>query len=184
MRYNFLLSRSQIVSLVSGLAILGLLIFAGGLLSGVYWQLRSDGSRTGTVAADPAPELPLENAPAEPQATPEPMAEELVQEEPVREEPVQEEPAPPEARQEAKRRVYELQLELFRVEANAYRLVEDLGDRGYEPFIVEVLGSEGVPRYTVRIGAYRSLAEAEAAQAEYAATEGKLAVIRYRDIGE
>jgi len=198
MRHNFALSRSQIVTLVSGLAFLGLVIFAGGLLSGVYWQLRDNESRVEAITADPVspPEPVPEPASVEPRKTlepadeeiepvpPEPVPPEPVRAKPVREKPVHARPARPEARPDSGRRVYELQLELFRVEANATRLVDELRGQGYEPFIVEVLSSAGAPRYTVRIGAYRSLAEAEAAQAELEARGNQETVIRYRDASE
>ena len=75
--------------------------------------------------------------------------------------------------------IFELQLGLFHRERNARTFIEDLKGRKKQPYIFEVLSSQGLTRYTVRVGPYRSMDEAaEAAGA--LKQQGIESSIRYR----
>ena len=76
--------------------------------------------------------------------------------------------------------IYELQLGLFLEEANASEFVDTLSRRGYKAYVVEVLSSKGIPRYTVRLGPFSTKQEAAQMATSYRANEGSVALIRWR----
>lgn len=176
MRYIIELTRAQLVIAISILVVLGLTLFAGGFFTGLNQGSSiaspAPSSDVNTETPRPTPQQPVVETQAAPQEEQPRSSEESSPPSFVKEDSA---PIP-----ERERLVYELQLDLYHDEADARELVEELSDRGYEPFVVVVRSSEGVPRYTVRIGAFASLEDAKAAQTEFSRMEGELAVIRFR----
>ncbi len=81
---------------------------------------------------------------------------------------------------EVQRKVFELQLGLFYHRARAESMISAWRQRDYEPFLVEVKSDAGLTRYTVRLGPYASMAEAQTASRQLEALEKLRPIIRFR----
>lgn len=77
-------------------------------------------------------------------------------------------------------RIFELQLGYFEQRPSAERFADRLRDRGLEPYLIAVPNTAGLPRYTVRVGPFPSMAMAEARADDLFASDGLETVIRYR----
>lgn len=165
--YTFSLDRRGLVTVVAGLAAVGVLLFFTGVLVGV-------GARLPDGAAAPA-QLPGAMASAEEQAdgtdaesgadaarmvSADEMVDEGATGGPAGEEPL-----------------YAVQVGEFAREEAALALLERLGARGYEAFLVSGYDSRWRLRMQVRFGAYDDADEARLAADEVAAREGLAAAV-------
>jgi cell division septation protein DedD len=190
--YHFVFDKKSMALFLAGLALVGGLIFFGGLLAGVNWSLPTAGpavaQRPRVQPADFAAERPCPepaSAPAVLQQEPafdEPILEEgepepepyAAEEEPVRFAAL-EPPAPPAEREP--HGPFSVQVGAFRVKANSDAVLRDLEDRGYEPYVIE-LTSANRQLHTVRIGRYGDRTEASEAASEFRRREKMAAIVQ------
>ena len=192
--YEFVFSPRALIFLLSGLAILAVLIFAGGI---------SVGTRLVPVAqsADLSPEVDREPPPPSELGViiVEPLSEVIAETDDSHELLALEDVEPPAVGVDYEelvvesassqpelpvRTIFELQLGLYYRRIQADLALEDYQVRGYQPYVVEVLSSTGVSRYTLRLGPFGSMGEALEAQATFVGHEGEAATIRFRDVPE
>ncbi len=77
--------------------------------------------------------------------------------------------------------IFEVQLGLFSVAANAAGLAADLARRDYPAYVVEVSNASGKVFHTVRLGPYASRSQAQKAAAAYREQEGGETLVRWRE---
>jgi cell division protein FtsN len=116
-------------------------------------------------AVEPAP-VPAEE-PAVVASLPAPEPEPVEAPEPV-EETVAEEVQPA---------AFSIQVGAFRSPENSAKALEELRNRGYEPYVVELPGSRNRVLHTVRVGRYADRDEALRAAADFRRREGMAAVV-------
>ncbi len=183
--YAYLFDRKSLVLYWLTLFALGLLLFLAGIFVGFNWHLPQTPAISvhSTVASFPAsrpaaeqpkpaavPPLPTTGAAAA--ATPPP--------------PPPASSASPAATSTAavppvvsvNGALYSVQVGAFGQEQNAQNEIALLQAKGYEPYVVPVTDDQGATLYTVRIGRYEMRAEAEAAAASFAESEGGKPIVR------
>lgn len=127
---------------------------------------------------EPAPEEPreVEPVPVEEPAVvaslpvPEPELREEMEPEPVEETATVAEEVQPAA--------FSIQVGAFRSPENSAKALEELRNRGYEPYVVELPGSRNRVLHTVRVGRYRDRAEALRAAADFRRREQMAAIVQ------
>ena len=127
---------------------------------------------------EPAPEEPraVEPVPVEEPAVvaslpvPEPELKEEVEPEPVEETVT--------VAQEVQPAAFSIQVGAFRSPENSAKALEELRNRGYEPYVVELPGSRNRVLHTVRVGRYADRGEALRAAADFRRRERMAAIVQ------
>lgn len=183
--YNLLLDRKSIVVTALGLLLAGILLFVAGLVVAVRWYLpetsvarpaQSAKSVTVTVApAVPTSEPPPAAVP--PPATTVPVAAASV--------PAASLPTPTgveatslKADPQAEPAAYSIQVGAFLSEYNLDSFLNQLVDRGYQPYVVKVTSPENQVMFSVRIGRYPTEEEARQAASDFQKKVKVSAVVR------
>jgi cell division septation protein DedD len=98
---------------------------------------------------------------------------------PVPEPAVEVEPEPVEetVAEEIQPAAFSIQVGAFRSPENSAKALEELRNRGYEPYVVELPGSHNRVLHTVRVGRYANRDEALRAAADFRRREGMAAVV-------
>lgn len=130
-----------------------------------------------TVVArmEPCPEpAPAEPRVAEPVAVEEPA---VMASLPVSEPEGEPEPIAETIAGEVQPAAFSIQVGAFRSPENSARALEELRNRGYEPYVVERPGSRNRVLHTVRVGRYADRAEALQAAADFRRRERMAAIV-------
>ncbi|MCB1036133.1 MAG: SPOR domain-containing protein [Acidobacteria bacterium] len=206
--YEFAFNARELGFLVAGLGLLAILIFTGGVSVGTRLPAARARQPQLVQAAEVPEPVPVTadlgvtvlevssldlsgiDGPDPDEAAPgHTVLDDAVQDDTVLGETVPEETAEPDLTAEVRslgetvETIFELQLALFFRRGDAEEALAGWRERGYEPYVVEVSSSTGVPRYTLRLGPYPSMDEAVKEQAALAENERSDSVIRFRDSG-
>jgi cell division septation protein DedD len=84
----------------------------------------------------------------------------------------------PAGRKEAAKPAFEVQVGAFRSEDNAAKLINQLSERGYSPFLVRTRDSNQRLWFLVRMGHYEDRDRASAAAGEFLRRENRPAIAR------
>jgi cell division septation protein DedD len=187
--YEFAFRRRELVQVVAGVFAMGVLVFAAGLVIGASWEV--PGQPAPVVVAslsfpnDLREQIQQCSIPAEPVA--------LASEEALFVQPAlevagyeQETPAPDPVEvmltktiaAERLRSEFTVQLGAFLQSENAQMLSRQLERRGYDPTVVPMDDARGRTWFLVRIGTFRTRAEALMAAGEFKTREGMDALVR------
>lgn len=203
MNYEFSLSKSGLVSITVGSIVIGVLLFAAGLVAGSQWLINSSAAAPDTTAKNERPELPKEpvlkddeprpqkaappktSAPAkEPAATtPEETAESAAIDTRLTAAEVKiiqeaEADSVNDDNAAAEPEYVTVQVGVFLDEDEAGRLLKQIERKGYAPTFFSGRDAEARQWYAVRIGAYSDRQQAANAAANFTREEKMKAVVR------
>lgn len=204
--YTFLFDKKSLVLLLAGMTVAGGLLFFGGVLVGVQWGLPFETSPVVMPAPAPrqaalpaeVPCRPKPEAASAPEPSPAPESEtrtfasaaplpqtpretaapafEEPRPEPAEALPAAPEPEPTVAVASSQEGRYSLQIGAFKQAENSEKVIQDLQNKGYEPYVIEQRGRSILK--TVRIGRYADRGEALKAAADFRRREGIAAIVR------
>ncbi len=195
MSSDFSLDTKKMAILWAGCGVVGLLIFAAGLLVGFRagWSNGSPPTKSppARMAVLEAPEAPPPSPPRQPPVPPDyatkpprrapqaevapPRPESTVEEPPGQPEVV---PTPPPERPRARQWTFTVQVGAFRAEKNATTLIGVLHGKGYTPYMFRVQDAQKRLWYTVRMGDYVDRARASQAATDFTQKEDMSAIVR------
>jgi cell division protein FtsN len=170
MVHEFSMDTKTIVIVLTGLTVVGLLIFIAGLLMGISlrlpvsanqeaksdYQEASDVEKPGDIPAE------TNNTSDQPASHSEDEASSSEQGEAESDEDIESTESPP-----AEKMSFSVQVGAFLDEKRAEELLNNLKMKGYEPYIFEARDLEGLSWYNVRIGNYADWEEADQAAIEF-----------------
>lgn len=81
--------------------------------------------------------------------------------------------------QDIGRAPFSVQVGIFKVRENALALLNDLGQKGYDPYIFQTIGDNGEKLFAVRLGDYNTIKDAYAAVTHFKSKEKNSAVVTY-----
>lgn len=203
MNYEFSLTKSSLVSITLGSFVIGVLLFAAGLIVGSQW-LTSSAAAADTTAKNEEPNLPTEpvlndEKPASPKSAPAKTAAPASPQQPAAtatEETAHATAADTKLTADEVRIISEatdpsseetaasepeyvtVQVGVFLDEKEANRLLKDIERKGYAPSFFSGRDAEARQWYAVRIGAYSDKQQASNAAANFTKQEKIKAVVR------
>jgi len=203
MNYEFSLTKSSLVSITLGSFVIGVLLFAAGLIVGSQW-LTSSAAAADTTAKNEEPNLPAEpvlndEKPASPKSAPAKTAAPASPQQPAATAPeetahataadtkltadevriISEATDPSSDETAASEPEYvTVQVGVFLDEKEANRLLKDIERKGYAPSFFSGRDAEARQWYAVRIGAYSDKQQASNAAANFTKQEKIKAVVR------
>jgi len=200
MSYNFLLDKKTIIILLTGLFVVGLLLFLAGVLVGVRIganlpsapnQADSSARSAVTSGAATSPpqeatvkqEVPQETAKVEAtggaQSAPPPeKADASAAPQQARDAAPAQPPPEPAANPAAGSMAYSIQVGAFLIEDNAKQLLKELESKGHKAHIFTAKDSKDRLWHAVRIGSYASWQEASQAASAFSKQEKIGAIVR------
>lgn len=168
--WEFSLDRARALRLVLASVVLAVLVWAFGFLMGLIWNPHLPAVQATQPAAakpssaQPPPVQPVKASAPSPRPAPAPPAQQ---------------PAPQQAaaQPEAAQGPYCFQVGAFNTAEGAQRMIGQLEEKGYEPYL-HVVDSSTLPRYRVRIGRFVSQEEAREAARSFESQEGTKVLLR------
>ena len=205
MNYEFSLNKTGVISLIAGPIVLGVLLFAAGLVVGSKWLGTTSAATSDAIAKNEEAEGPKEPVLNEEEATPKkpappktPEQKPVVAKQPGATQP-KEAPQATEkqaaadgsvqiiqqaeaegdaAASESEPEYVTVQIGVFRDQNEANRLLKDIERKGYAPSFFSGRDAEARQWYAVRIGAYSDRQQATNAAANFSRQEKMKAVVR------